>query len=75
MFFRHVDQAERWTSIVMVGDLERCTATIPAEYTKSDFGLQYYFHLEDERGVATMYPGFNKTLSNQPYFVVCKRKS
>jgi hypothetical protein len=75
MFFRHVDQAERWTSIAMHADQGRYQADIPAEYTKSDFGLQYYFAVEDGKGLASMYPGFNKALSNQPYFAVCKRRA
>lgn len=75
MFFRHVDQAERWASIAMHADPGQYTAVIPAECTKSDFGLQYYFEIEDAKGVAWMYPGFNKTLSNQPYFAVCKRRA
>ena len=31
------------------------------------------FELEDGTGAQWMYPGFNETLSNQPYFAVCKR--
>ena len=75
LFYRHVDQAERWTSVEMSRKPDRYRAAIPAEYTKSEFGVQYYFQLEDGKGGAWMYPGFNKTLSNQPYFVVCKRRA
>ncbi len=49
------------------------TAAIPAAYTQSKFALEYYFELESERGVKWIYPGFDKDLSNQPYFAVCKR--
>jgi hypothetical protein len=41
-------------------------AVIPAAYTQSPFPLQYYFELDS----SAVYPGFNETLSNQPYFVV-----
>jgi hypothetical protein len=75
MFFRHVDQAERWASVAMHGDQGQYTAVIPSEYTKSDFGLQYYFEVEDGKGFAWMYPGLNKALSNQPYFSVCRRRA
>lgn len=52
-----------------------CTGTIPAEYTQSKYPLQYYFELDNGNGPAWLYPGFNKTLSNQPYFVVWKRSA
>jgi hypothetical protein len=49
-------------------------ATIPADYTRSAFPLEYYFELRRERQ-AWMAPGFNATWSNQPYFAVWKRRS
>jgi len=73
LFYRHVDQAERWTSTNMDQEDGRYAGTIPAEYTQSDYPLQYYFELQDGTGAAWMYPGFNKTFSNQPYFAVCKK--
>lgn len=71
--YRHVNQAERWNVVDGNGDAGIYTAVIPAEYTRSKFGLEYYFELKDGSGVAWMYPGFNETLSNQPYFAVCQR--
>ena len=71
--YRHVDQAERWTSQEMTIQSGRHTAAIPADYTKSDYALEYYFELENGKGEAWMYPGFNKTLSNQPYFTISNR--
>ena len=47
-------------------------AAIPAAYTSSPYPLQYYFVLE-KGAQAALYPGFNTTLSNQPYFAVWKR--
>lgn len=73
LFYRHVDQAERWTSMAMDGDGAQYAAIVPADYTQSDFGLQYYFQLEEENA-AWMFPGFTDTLSNQPYFATCKRQ-
>jgi hypothetical protein len=72
LFYRHVDQAERWTSAEMSHKDDRYSGTIPAEYTQSEYPLQYYFELEDEKGAAWMYPGFNKTFSDQPYFAVSR---
>ena len=48
------------------GNYEVVSATIPGEFTKSPFPLQYYFSLEH----AAMYPGLAGNLANQPYFVV-----
>jgi hypothetical protein len=73
LFYRHVDQAERWTSAELNHEAGRYTGTIPAEYTQSEYPLQYYFELEDGEGAAWMYPGFNKTLSDQPYFAVSRK--
>jgi hypothetical protein len=75
LHYRHVNQAERWTSIGMSKENEQYTGTISAKYMGSDYPLQYYFEFEDGKQSAWLYPGFNKTLSNQPYFVVYKRNS
>ena len=66
--YRHVNQAERWNTLDLNRENGLYKATIPPEYTRSDFALEYYFELEDDKGAAWMYPGFNDTLSNQPYF-------
>jgi hypothetical protein len=71
--YRHVNQAERWKTLDASGENGAYTAAIPAEYTQSRFALEYYFELEGGTGVEWMYPGFNKTLSNQPYFTVCQK--
>ncbi|MDE3199617.1 MAG: hypothetical protein KGN79_01750, partial [Acidobacteriota bacterium] len=70
--YRHVNQAERWNAADTHMDGERFMAEIPAEYTQSEYALEYYFELE-RGGRAWMYPGFDETLSNQPYFAVWKR--
>jgi hypothetical protein len=71
--YRHVNQAERWKSAVMSGQDGHFSGAIPAEYTDSEYPLQYYFELKGEEGSAWLYPGLNETLSNQPYFAVYKR--
>jgi hypothetical protein len=73
LHYRHVSQAERWHVIELNGKDGAYTVAIPSEYSQSEFALEYYFELSDARGVKWMYPGFNETLSNQPYFAVCKR--
>ena len=72
MRYRHVDQAERWQWLEMDRSERSYKGTIPGDYTHSAFPLEYFFELK--RGnEAWMAPGFNATLSNQPYFVVWKR--
>ena len=47
-------------------------AAVPVGYTQSAYALQYYFELRVKGGAAWLYPGFNTTLSNQPYYAVTK---
>jgi hypothetical protein len=68
--YRHVHQAESYRTTFMEIDGNRCRATIPGEYTNSPYPLLYYFDLRDETGRASLYPGFDVTLANQPYFVL-----
>jgi hypothetical protein len=72
LFYRHVNHGERWRSLPMseVGDTLR--GAIPGAYTGSPYPLQYYFVLQ-KGAQATLYPGFNASFSNQPYFAVWKR--
>jgi hypothetical protein len=73
LHFRHVDQAERWTRVEMQGDGGSFTAAIPADYTATDFALEYYFDLAGKSGAARLEPAFNTTLSNQPYYTAMRR--
>jgi hypothetical protein len=72
LFYRHVNHGERWRSMAMTQEGDSYRAAIPGAYTSSPYPLQYYFALE--KGTqAALYPGFNATWSNQPYFAVWKR--
>jgi hypothetical protein len=75
LFYRHVDQAERWKSAEMDRSHHGYSASIPGDYTNSPFPLQYYFELRRGTDSAWLYPAFNSTLSNQPYYAVSKRSS
>jgi non-ribosomal peptide synthetase component F len=70
LYYRRVDQAERWESAGMENRDGRFRASIPATYTDSAFPLQYYFEMRMGDGPPAMYPGFTRRLNNQPYFVV-----
>ncbi len=73
LFYRHVNHAERWRSMAMERAGADFTAAVPADYTDSPFPLQYYFELS-RADAAWLYPAFNATLSNQPYYAVWKRQ-
>jgi hypothetical protein len=70
--YRHVDQAERWQWLEMESSSRGYKGAIPGDYTHSVFPLEYYFELR-RAGEAWLHPGFNATLSNQPYFAVWRR--
>jgi hypothetical protein len=70
LFYRHVNQAERYKTMEMEAAGGSYCATIPAEYTTDDYPLEYYFEVTSSEAHSAIYPGFAEKLSNQPYFVV-----
>jgi hypothetical protein len=70
LYYRHVNQAERFKVAAMDRAEYQYHTTIPGAYTDSDYPLQYYFELKTTTGRTQMFPGFSKGLSNQPYIVV-----
>jgi hypothetical protein len=74
LHYRHVNHGERWRVAAMTREADVFRGTIDAEYTDSPYPLQYYFELR-RNNVAWLYPAFNTTLSNEPYYVVWKRMS
>ena len=75
LHYRHVNQAERWHSVDMEQAHASFQSAIPGEYTNSPFPLQYYFEFRRGSSEAWLYPAFNATLSNQPYFAICNSQS
>ncbi len=74
LHYRHADQAERWTWLEMERVGRGWGGTIAGAYTQSAFPLEYYFELRRGNN-AWMAPGFNETLSNQPYYAVWRREA
>jgi hypothetical protein len=72
LFYRRVNHAERYKALEMQLIGRSYRATIPADYTNSEYPLQYYFELREKPEKAWLYPGFRADLTNQPYFVVHK---
>ena len=72
LYYRHVNHAERYETKEMQLTGKSYRATITADYTNSQYPIQYYFELKDGSEKAWLYPGFASDLTNQPYFVVRK---
>jgi hypothetical protein len=70
LFYRRVNQAERYEVAELQLQGDQFHGAIPASYTDSPFPLQYYFELKASPASAWLYPGFDASLANQPYFVV-----
>jgi len=72
LWYRHFNQAERWqkTEMLPLPESDRHRASIPASYTDSPFPLQYYFEIRQGPEQVWLYPGFDASRANQPYFLV-----
>ncbi len=72
LHFRHINQAERWSSLPMQSANGQYVASIPAEYTDSPYHLQYFVSgtLRDQ---AVLVPGLDGDLANEPYFTALHR--
>jgi len=70
LYYRHVNQGERFETLDMQPKGSRFQAAIPADYTNSSYPLQYYFVIQRDAKNAALYPGFEQGLTHQPYFVV-----
>lgn len=72
LWYRHLNQAERWQTMEMLRltESDRFRASVSAAYADSPYPLQYYFEVSLNPEHVWLYPGFDATLANQPYFVV-----
>ncbi|MCB0747107.1 MAG: hypothetical protein KDC90_06525 [Ignavibacteriae bacterium] len=70
LYYRHVNHAERFKLIEMKKMRNMYTAKIPADYTDTQFPIQYYFELRDKPDNAWLFPGLSQKLTQQPYFIV-----
>lgn len=72
LHYRHVNQAERYTTVAMKRIGDAYSVDIPATYTDTEYPLEYFFEVRQAGGEAEFHPGFDETRTNQPYFVVRK---
>ncbi len=69
LYYRHVNQAERWQSALMDRKESAYVAAIPSAYTDSPYPLQYYFELKSAPDRAWLHPGLPPDLAGQPYYI------
>lgn len=70
LYYRHTQQAEPWCEAPMSLSPGAYGTAIPGAYSDSAYPLEYYFEISAGSGRPWLYPGFNSTRSNQPYFVL-----
>jgi len=66
LYYRHVNQAERWESVEMQAPHGRYSATLPGKLHGLELSAQYYFELKQGPDIASLYPGFAADLTNSP---------
>ncbi len=66
--YRHLNQAQTYSTADMERDGASWRASVPAEYTRSPYPLQYYFEVRSSAGVA-LWPGFGSDFTGSPYLV------
>lgn len=70
LFYRHVNQAERYGTVEMHAGSGLYRADIPGTYTDSPYPIQYYFEIRQDPETVNLFPGFAGQAYNPPYFVV-----
>ena len=72
LYYRRLNQAEAWVEREMARDGVGWRASVPADYTRSPYEVQYYFVVRRALAVA-LWPGFGADFTGQPYVVVGRR--
>ncbi|HEY1946916.1 MAG TPA: hypothetical protein VGG97_07920 [Bryobacteraceae bacterium] len=75
LYYRHVNQAERFQVVEMEVRGNKHAAKIPGAYTDSQYPLEYYFEVRESAEKALLYPGLSTNLTQQPYFAVRRAKA
>jgi hypothetical protein len=70
LYYRHVNQSERYSVVKMEGKGPTSNTEIPAMYTSGEYPLEYFFEVKQRSGKVFLYPGFAESRATQPYFVV-----
>ena len=69
LHYREVDQSKQWKRKKMGNISGNYNALISNIFSNTDYPIQYYFEFE-YKNHSYFSPGFNKFLSNQPYYLL-----
>jgi len=69
LHYRKVNQLEKWHKQQINLKNNNFIGIIPSGYTNTNYPLQYYFEFND-KNISFFAPGFNNSLSNQPYYTL-----
>ena len=67
--FREVNQLKKWSRKKLTKIKGVFKSVIPNRFTNTNYPIQYYFEFTDKKH-SRFSPGFNKFLSNQPYYIL-----
>ena len=67
--YREVNQSKKWKRKKLIKSKNIYNSVIPSRFTNTQYPIQYYFEFTDKKH-SSFSPGFNKYLSNQPYYVL-----
>jgi len=73
LWYRTVNQSQRWQSVALTKSAAGWRGTIPAAATTAPYALQYYVVFRNSAGHAMMYPGFSPDFTTMPYFVLARQ--
>jgi hypothetical protein len=68
LFYRHVNQAERFQAVNVSINGNKGEAIVPADYTDKSYPIEYYLEIRNAKDNAWLFPGFNANLASQPYY-------
>ena len=67
--FREVNQSKKWRRKKLTKSKDIYYSVIPKRFTNTQYPIQYYFEFTNKK-YSSFSPGFNKFLSNQPYYLL-----
>ena len=67
--FREVNQSKKWRRKKLTKSRDIYYSVIPKRFTNTQYPIQYYFEFTNKK-YSSFSPGFNKFLSNQPYYLL-----
>ncbi len=73
LHYREVNQSKNWKKKKLKNTLGIFSSIISDNFTNTSYSIQYYYEFE-LKNHSYFSPGFNKFLSNQPYYLLRQKK-